>query len=218
MSVEILLLGILVGMTLLGYMIAINSHGPTRLSVSYLIATLILVGTVWAIVQQVNYGDSQKQQKRLKQLELEKQQMQDFARSQKQSLLENKIKMDAAAKINEIISQGTGYASDMMNVDLKDFSVELDALIGRANQMKNNIAALVTGFENLKEERALFPESVPSINEALGNLTEAAKYYRRYFRAEDSIQEELRERLMRQKSREAYDMLKKVGSQISSSI
>ena len=218
MSVEILLLGILVGMTLLGYMIAINSHGPTRLSVSYLIATLILAGTVWAIVQQVNYGDSQKQQKRLKQLELEKQQMQDFARSQKQSLLENKIKMDAAAKINEIISQGTGYASDMMNVDLKDFSVELDALIGRANQMKNNIAALVTGFENLKEERALFPESVPSINEALGNLTEAAKYYRRYFRAEDSIQEELRERLMRQKSREAYDMLKKVGSQISSSI
>ena len=218
MSVEILLLGILVGMTLLGYMIAINSHGPTRLSVSYLIATLILAGTVWAIVQQVNYGDSQKQQKRLKQLELEKQQMQDFARSQKQSLLENKTKMDAAAKINEIISQGTGYASDMMNVDLKDFSVELDALIGRANQMKNNIAALVTGFENLKEERALFPESVPSINEALGNLTEAAKYYRRYFRAEDSIQEELRERLMRQKSREAYDMLKKVGSQISSSI
>ena len=151
MSVEILLLGILVGMTLLGYMIAINSHGPTRLSVSYLIATLILAGTVWAIVQQVNYGDSQKQQKRLKQLELEKQQMQDFARSQKQSLLENKIKMDAAAKINEIISQGTGYASDMMNVDLKDFSVELDALMGRANQMKNNIAALVTEFENLKE-------------------------------------------------------------------
>jgi len=218
MSIEILLLGILVGITLLGYMIAINSHGPTRLSVSYLIATLILAGTVWAIVQHVNYGDSQKQQKRLKQLEMEKQQAEDFARTQKQSLLENRKKMDAAAKINEIISQGTGYASDMMNVDLKDFSVELDILMSRANQMKNNIAALVTQFENLKEERKLFPESVPSINEALGNLTEAAKYYRRYFTAEDSIQEELRERLMRQKAREAYDMLKKVGSQISSSI
>ena len=218
MSVEILLLGVLIGITLLGYMIAINSHGPTRLSTSLLIATVILVGTVWAIIQHANYGDSQRQQKMLKQLELKNQQMEDFARSQKQSLLENKKKMDAASKLNEIISQGTGYASDMMNVDLKDFSVELDALISRANHMKNNIAALVTEFENLKEERALFPESVPSINEALGNLTEAAKYYRRYFRAEDSIQEELRERLMRQKSREAYDMLKKVGSQISSSI
>lgn len=218
MSIEILLLGILVGLTLLGYMIAINSHGPTKLSVSYLIATLILAGTVWAVVQHANYGDSQKQQQMLKQLELKNQQMEDFARSQKQSLLENRTKMDAASKINEIISRGTGYASDMMNVDLKDFSVELDALMGRANQMKNNVAALVTEFENLKKERMLFPESVPSINEALGNLTEAAKYYRRYFRAEDSIQEELRERLMRQKSREAYDMLKKVGSQISSSI
>lgn len=218
MSIEIMLLGILLGITLLAYMIAINSHGPTRLSVSYLIATLILAGTVWAVVQHVNYGDSQKQQKRLKQLELEKQQMEDFARSQKQSLLDNKKKMDAASKINEIISQGTGYASNMMNVDLKDFSVELDVLTGRANQMKNDVAALVTEFENLKQEKTLFPESVPSINEALGNLTEAAKYYRRYFRAEDSIQEELRERLMRQKAREAYDMLKKIGSQISSSI
>lgn len=218
MSIEILLLGILVGITLLGYMIAINSHGPTKLSVSYLIATLILACTVWAIVQHVNYGDSKKQQERYKQLELEKQQAEDFARSQEQSLLMNREKMDAASKVNEIISQGTGYASDMMNVDLKNFSVELDALMSRANQMKNNVAALITEFENLKKERVLFPESVPSINEALSNLTEAAKYYRRYFRAEDSIQEELRERLMRQKAREAYDLLKKVSSQISSSI
>ena len=33
--------------------------------------------------------------------------------------VENRNKMDAAAKINEIISQGTGYASKMMNVDLR---------------------------------------------------------------------------------------------------
>ena len=218
MSIEILLLGLLVGITLLGYMIAINSHGPTRLSVSYLIATLILAGTVWAIVQYVNYGADKIQQERYKQLQLEKQKAEELARSQEQSLLKNREKMEAASKINDVISKGTGYASDMMNVDLKDFSVELDALVSRANQMKNNIAALVTEFENLKEERALFPESVPSINEALSNLTEAAKYYIRYFRAEDSIQEELRERLMRQKSREAYDLFKKVGSQITSSI
>jgi hypothetical protein len=218
MSIEILLLGVLVGITLLGYMVAINSHGPTRLSVSYLIATLILAGTVWAVVQYVNYGADKIQQERYKQLQREKEQAEDFARTQERSLLENRKRSDAALKINEIISQGTGYASDMMNVDLKDFSVELDVLAGRANQMKNNIAALVTAFENLKQEKTLFPESIHSINEALGNLTEAAKYYQRYFRAEDSIQEELRERLMRQKAREAYDLLKKVGSQITSSI
>ena len=218
MSIEILLLGILVGITLLAYMIAINSHGPTKLSVSYLIATLILAGTVWAVVQYVNYGADKIQQERYKQLQREKLQAEDFARTQGKSLLENRKKMDAASKINEIISQGTGYASNMMNVDLKDFSVELDILVGRANQIKNNVAALITEFENLKEERVLFPESVSSINEAMSNLTEAAKYYRNYFRAEDSIQEELRERLMRQKAREAYDLLKKVSSQITSSI
>ena len=56
MGVEVYLLCSFVGLTLLAYMVAINSHGPTRLSVSYLIATLMLAGTVWAIVQHVNTG------------------------------------------------------------------------------------------------------------------------------------------------------------------
>ena len=47
MSIEILLLGIACSMTLLAYMIAINAHGTTRLSLSYFLATLMLAGNVW---------------------------------------------------------------------------------------------------------------------------------------------------------------------------
>jgi chromosome segregation ATPase len=218
MSSEIMLLGVLIGITLLGYMIAINSHGPTRLSVSYLIATLILAGTVWAIVQYVNYGADKKQQERIMNLQLEKQQIEDRARNQEQSFMENRKKIEAANKVKELINQGAGYASTMINVDLRDFSTELDELVGRANSMKNNIAALETAFENLKNEKSQFPGTVPTINEALSNLNEAAKYYRLYFRAEDSAQEEIRERVMRQKAREAEDLFKKASSQIASSM
>jgi len=218
MSIEILLLGMLVGITLLGYMIAINSRGPTKLSISYLLATILLAGTVWAIVQHVNTGVDRVQQEMYRRLELEKKKAEERARSQEQSLIENRKKMNAASKLNETISQGTGFASAIMNVDLRDFSVELDALMSRANGMKGKIAKLIKDFENLRSERALFPSCIPTINEALSNLSDAAKYYRLYFRAEDSAQEELRERTMRQKARQAHELFKKAGSQITSSI
>ncbi len=218
MSIEIMLLAILVGITLLGYMIAINSKGPTKLSISYLLATVLLAGSVWAIVQHVNSGADRIQKDMLRRLELEKNQAEEFARSKEQSLIENRNKMDAAAKINEIVSQGTGYASTMMNIDLRNFSVEHDVLMGRANAMKNKVATLLDKIENLREEKALFPGCVPLLNDALSNLTDAAKYYRLYFRAEDSAQEELRERTMRQKARQAYDLFKKASSQVTSSI
>ena len=218
MAIEIMLLGVLIGITLLAYMIAINSHGPTRLSVSYLIATLILAGTVWAIVQYVNYGVDKKQQEKIRNLQLEKQQIEDRARNQEQSFMENRKMSEAANKVKELINQGAGYASTMINVDLRDFSTELDELVGRSNSMKNNIAALETAFENLKNEKSQFPGSVPAINEAMSNLNEAVKYYRLYFRAEDSAQEEIRERVMRQKAREAEDLFKKANSLIASSL
>jgi len=218
MTIEILLLGMLVGITLLGYMIAINSRGPTKLSISYLIATVLLAATVWAIVQHVNTGADRVQQEMYRRLELEKKKAEELARSQEQSLIENRKKMNAAGKLNEIISQGTGYASSIMNVDLRDFSVELDVLMSRANAMKNEIAAMRNSFENLNNEKMLFPACVPTIKEALSKLTDAAKYYRLYFRAEDSAQEELRERTMRQKARQSYDLFKKASSQITSSI
>jgi len=218
MSIEIMLLGVLIGITLLGYMIAINAHGLGRLLGSFLIATIILAGTVWAIVQYSNYGADMKQQEKIRNLQLEKQQVEDRARNQEQSFMEDRKKIEAANKIKEIINQGAGYASTMVNVDLRDFSTELDELVGRANSMKNNIAALETGFENLKNEKTVFPGTVPTINEAMSNLNEAAKYYRLYFRAEDSAQEEIRERVMRQKAREAEDLFKKASSQIASSL
>ncbi len=218
MSTEILLLIILIGITLLGYMIAINSKGPTKLSISYLLATVLLAGTVFAIVQHVNYGEDRMHQQRLEQIELERQRAEELAHSNEQSLIENRKKMDAAGKINEIINQGTGYASSMMNVDMRDFSVELDGLMGRANAMKNKVATLVNSFENMKKESALFPGCIPTLNKALSNLADAAKYYRLYFTAEDSAQEELRERTMRQKARQAYDLFKKASSQVTSAI
>ncbi|MGD9199955.1 MAG: hypothetical protein PVI26_00190 [Chitinispirillia bacterium] len=215
---EVLLIFVLVGITLLGYMIAINSRGPTKLSISYLLATCFLIGTVWAIVQHVSSGQNKEQQEEFRRLEREKREVEERIRSKELSLIKSRKLMEAAAKINSIINQGTGYASNMMNIEFKDFSVELDVLMGRANAMRNKITELVEEYAKLKKESELFPESAITINNALADLSEAAKYYNLYFKAEDTAQEELRERLLRQKSRKAYDLFKKASTQVASAL
>lgn len=218
MSIEVLLLGVLLGITCLGYLIAINSYGPTRLLISYMVATLLLAGTVWAVVKHVNTGLSKVQQEEFRRLELEKQEAEERVKNQEQKLLKNKKVMDAGTKLNAVVTQGTGYASTMMNVELKNFAVELDILIARSNEMYKHVEELKKQYELLKEESSLLPEGAQMITDALTNLTEAVKYYRLYFKAEDPAQENNREQLLRQKARIAYDTFKKAGIQIASSL
>jgi hypothetical protein len=216
MNIEIYLLCIFVGMTLLGYLIAINSHGPTRLSVSYLIATLMLAGTVWGIVQYVNSGLDKQQMEQFKRLENEKQRAEERIRTQEQQLLENKQLMTYAAKISDIITEGTGLSTTMMNTDLRDFSQELDVLMGRAEETRRKCKALQDQFEKIRKEQDYFTEGKKAISQALTHLVEASSYYTMYFRSEDGAQEEMRERVMRRKARDAYELLKNAASDLAS--
>ena len=65
-------------------------------------------------------------------------------------------------------------------------------------------------------EQAFFNNSKADLNEAMEQLSGAAVYYTTYFRSEDGAQEEMRERMMRQKARKAYELFKKVASQLVS--
>ncbi|MBD3321924.1 MAG: hypothetical protein GF350_12580 [Chitinivibrionales bacterium] len=216
MGTEILLLGVLAGITLLAYMVAINSHGPTRLSISYLLATIMLAGTVWAIVQYVNSGADKEKMQELRRLELEKKAAEERIRTKEQELLENKSRAVFAAKLNDIINRGTGLATTMMNVDLRDMSYNLETLIGRASATKKKATDLKKEFEGLTAEDDYFAQSMQLMNDALSELTEAGRYFYLYYRSEDSAQEELRERILRQKARKAYENFKKASSLVAS--
>ena len=68
-TVDVLLLAALGGITLLAYMIAINAHGPIRLSLSYLLATCHLAGTVYVTVQYVNSTADRRTAEQIQKLE-----------------------------------------------------------------------------------------------------------------------------------------------------
>jgi hypothetical protein len=219
MSVEILLLVVLAAVTLLAYMVAINSHGPTRLAFSYLIATLILAGSVWAVVQYVNSDINAKKMEEFKKLESEKQKAEDQVKSQEQqysqAMRQSKEHMAVAARLHDVLTTATGLAAMMVNTDLHDMSTDLDAMVGRSVDTKRRCDELLADFDKSKITDTLFTESISLIKDGLKTLAEASQYYYLYFKAEDSAQEELRERIMRQKARIASETLQKASSLIT---
>ena len=217
MTVEVLLLAIACGMTLLAYMIAINAHVSTRLSLSYLIATVMLAATVWGIVQYVNAGQDVKKMAEFKQLEMEKRLAEERIKSQEEALKVSKEKMSIAADLNQIIATGTGHTSSMINVDLQDQSADLETLMGRAADIKKKADELKEKFEKMPMKNEYYTEATEIINNAIQSLSEAAYYYRAYYYSENSEQERSRERILRQKARNAYDDFQKASSQIASS-
>jgi hypothetical protein len=215
MSTEVLLLLNIAGLTLVAYMVAINSHGPTRLGLSYLIATIMLAGTVWVVVQHVNMGLDMQNREKLKQLGQEKQAAEELLRAQREAMMAGKERSAAASEINEVVAKGATLATRIAHTDLQDRSVDLDGLLGRAAATAREATELKKEFEELEPD-TFFQDARGMLKEAIEALTEAAYLYRSYYHSEDSDQEELRERIMRQKSRAAGELFDKVKDRLSS--
>jgi hypothetical protein len=215
MTIEVLLLGITCGMTLLAYMIAINAHGSSRLILSYLIATCMLVGTVYGIVHYVNSDqDARKAAIFQQRLESEKRLIEERVTSQEEALKANQERLNGIAKLNIIITAGNTIASSMINLNLQDKSLEMDALIGRSAEFKRKTDQLKADYAKITLPKDTFDSATTLIKEALQLLTDASYYMRQYYYSEDTQQEQLRENLLRQKSRLAHEKFQKAGSLI----
>ena len=214
MGTEVLLLIILGALTLIAYIIALNSHGPIHLAISYLLATSILIATVWVTVQYVNSGDKRRITEEFQKLIIEKQ----LAEAQKDSAMlwmkHNKERQTFAARLNGIITQADALATTILNSDVGNPRHELEVLIGKASETKRKVEELTAEYDKISIPDTIFAQSRSLIKEAIKQLSEAAQYYFLYYRAEDSAQEELRERIMRQKATEAHNLLQKADSQI----
>ena len=217
MSTDVMLLTIMCGMTLMAYMIAINAHGPVRLSLSYLLATFLLAANVWAIVQHVNIGKDTINTEELRKLEAEKRQIEERVLSQEEALKANKDRMAFSAKLNAIVTSGTAFGNAMRNNDLQDRDVELEVLLGRAVDVKKKVEALKAEFEQLSTTDNFFAEPFTLIKDGIQLLTEAAQYYQQYYYSDDADQEALRERVMRQKAANANEKFQKASVLIASS-
>jgi len=215
MSIEILLLGIACSLTLLAYMIAINAHGTTRLSLSYFLATLMLAGNVWGVIHYVNAGQNNHKMQEMKRLEAENRLAEEKILEQQRSLKNKEKMIGMVALFNPVIATGTGLASSMINSNFQDEALEVDALIGRAVECRKKVEKLKEEYQNIQFSDSFLPDARKEVDSALQLLGEAALTYRNYYNAEDSHQELMREQLVRKKARLAYQKFKTASDLVS---
>lgn len=218
MTVEVLLLINLGGLTLLAYLVAINAHGAARLALSYLVATLMLAGTVFVVVQYVNSGVDAQRQQELAAMAAEKQRIEQQLLAEQQratQTVEDKGRTAMGEKVRGLAGRGNAMANKLLNMDLQDRSVDFDALVARAVATVKEIEQFKQEVESAAVESApMFPEASQSLKDAVGVLKEAGYYYRQFYNSEDSDQEDLRGRVMRQKARAAGEQFQKSSGQV----
>ncbi len=213
MTIEILILGLMVGITILAYEIALNSEGAAKLSVSYLMATLILAGTTWAIVEHFNTEKTEKQKEMINQLKQERNKAENTIRSKKKNLQDKEKKLNAKSDLLDIARSGESLANKLINVKLRDFSADLDVLMGRASAKKKECKELRAKLNKMeKEGEQFFPEVVKLLRSGIEELSSSANYYYLYYKSEDTAQEELRARLLRRMARSGEGKFRKAAS------
>lgn len=209
---EIISILVLTSVTLLAFMIAINAKGISRISISFLMATVILVMDVFVIVAHINTPteeDLAKNREKVlsdkmilaKQLEEQKQMI--AAKNERIKIEQEKSRNQEVIKISAQLNSLKGIASNLKSVQLHDYTLDYSQLTARAHAMSNKVKRAKADFASLSSELEHFESVVSEINEGITKLEKSVKYYKLYYKANDERQERVREGIIRSSAQEA---------------
>jgi len=199
MSIEVLLMAVLIALTIVAYMIAINARGLWRLTVSFLFATCMLGGTVWIIVEHYSSTSRSAMQKERRNFESEKQAL---------------VRTGSASTVLTLISQANGYASLLIRERLHNSDLSHSQLIANAVNTQQQVEMLQNEIKGSAQVINQFPEAAKLIETAMTHLLEACRLYHQYYFSENTAAERNAERLLRQNARSAQDALVRAASSV----
>ncbi len=212
MTTEVLLLAIACGITMLAFLIAINAHGPFRISFSYFLATLMLSGTVWMITRYVNQDMEIKRSIELTRLEEKRKAEEEAYRKDAEVLvMQNRVLSSYTSKLVLLIANAVNLTNQMLAIDLQNKSEDYETLSGRAAETKRKVDELSAQYDKMDSVKTYLPEQYILVKDGFKKLSEAVHNYKNYYVSEDSVQEAQREKLFRLRAKEALDKFNKAG-------
>ncbi len=216
MNSEILSLIVLTALTLIGYMIAVNSQGVKRMSISYLLATILLAVNVLAVVQYVNNEGAENREAQYKaRLAQEKAEMNEKLTQSgidKEALREQELKSDEVLKVETITSKALTVAENLSSLNLLDYTLTYEQKLARASKLKREAQQAKAQYSSLKPSLIYVKDN--SIGTAMDKLVKSALYCKLYYTAEDSDQEAVRERVMRSNAKNAKSLLQTMNNKL----
>jgi len=216
LNTDILLMVILVGLTIIAYMIAINAQGTTRMSLSYLLATVILAGSALVIVQYVNGQTSQiLEEEYLARLASEKEAMEQRlveSGAAREELQASELRNNEVLKVQGIVTEALEIAEILATMNMQDYTLTIDQKIAKAAALKRQVQALKTKFTTMEPSLVYVQNS--SFPQAIEKLLKSSLYCKLYYTAEDSEQEGTREQVMRTNAVTAKRLLNQLNNQL----
>ncbi len=215
MTTEVLLLAVACGVTMLAFMIAINAHGPFRISFSYFLATLMLSGTVWLITRYVNQDLEIKRSIEMTRMEEKRKAEEEAYRKDAEVLvMQNRVLSSYTSKLVLLIANAVNMTNQILAVDLQNKSEDYETLSGRAAETKRKVDELSAQYDKMDSVKTYLPEQYALVKDAFKKLSEAVYNYKNYYISEDSVQEAQREKLFRLRAKEALDKFNKAGAML----
>jgi len=210
MATETLFIALLVFLTVIAYMVAINARGAWRLTLSFLLATCMLGGTVWVIILQ--YSTTTKTAIQIERQRLEAERMELL--QDRGQILAMKEQMSNSAKVSHIIAQVSSFAASLQNERLQDPAYEYEHLVARAVATEQRFTTLQNEIDAYRQIVAEYPDAAKLLAEAITELKEACNLYKSYYYAENSAAEQHRERQMKQRAGKAQELLTKANKSL----
>jgi len=229
METNVLLLFLLAGVTLSAYVTAINSKGTVRIVLSYILASLVLLITVFCIMkhsssQELAEKEAEKvrqkaqYEEQLRQAELQRQAEENARLAAESNQAASGIEAQKQYKdaLLSIVNSGAGVARAILGVDVENENADMDALLSKSNSLKIQANSLKTKLSDLTA-----PEGTQTLDEGRKNaekglqlLAASANAFNLFFKAEDENEEDERFDLYRQNAKAASGALSKAAGLI----
>jgi len=208
MSTDLLLMAVLAAMTCVALMIAVNSRGRWRATLSSLMAVCMLGGTIWVFTLQYNLMDSfEAPADRAERRRTAEQTAAQSAAEQTRS------KQDASS-MSSMIADAAQFADALSKERMFDPLLSHAQLVARADAVEQRYEALKRESDLSTQLFERFPAAAKPFGEAMADLKAACHFYRAYYYAENTDAEISTERLMKQRAKNAHDTLTKAAKEI----
>ncbi|ERP38706.1 hypothetical protein [Chitinivibrio alkaliphilus] len=229
LTAEVIGLILLSSLTILAYMIALNAQGITRISLSFLMATILLGTNVFTVVQYVNNPVAVRSEGRddsAEQAALEREVLAEKLAEQKAAIEQEaredrerkmEARQDEAQKILSFITDLEQTARDLQNMRLVEHGMEYGQLTGRASRYAGRVRRHTDAFSRLQQDLSFFVSLGPDVADALKALERSTEAFQRYYTAETSAQEAQRENVMRRSAQESLSKLSQVRTLLTTS-
>lgn len=204
---------LLFGITVVAFICAINSRGAVKMSFSYVLATALLVLSVYEGVTYVSEQKFSFQMRQVQAVEEARRNSEQARRSSEEAARAAAQEAESRQAISEysefikaVADRGKEIPRGLRNLNLQDESVEIETFFAKAGTASSRASALARELQTRKSPEGTYEDSRKTLQKAFQRTETAAKYLSLYFKSEDEYEEEERGRIFHSNVDEAISL------------